>query len=212
MSLAEGGFFLLSVAKADVFGPPKRASAPQVTAQMGAAILSHGMGRAAYVSWQPARLYLTSGSRDYQAMIMDLLAHLIDEPHPVRTDAPSALERFFHRLSPQRYLLRLLNPSGFNGTTYEPPTRLTAFTITLNLSGRVESVTNLTSDCPARTTAVRTTPVYAWNTLHPGHHWKGVLRGPSEALHWIQSLGLGRKTSAGFGCLVPQQVFVSDNV
>jgi len=149
MSLSEDGFFLLPVAKADVFGPPERASAPQVTAQMGAAILSHGMGRAAYVPWQPARLYLTSGSRDYHAMIMDLLDHLIDEPHPVRTDAPSALELFFHRLSPKRYLLRLRNPSGFNGTTYEPPMRLTAFTVTLNLSGRVESVTNLTSDCPA---------------------------------------------------------------
>jgi len=62
------------------------------------------------------------------------------------------------------------------------------------------------------TTAIRTTPVYAWNVLHPGHHWKGVLHGPTEALHWIQTLGLGRKTSAGFGCLVPQNVFVSDNV
>ena len=105
------------------FGPPERASGHRLSAYAAAGIATHqdGSPRAVYLPWNVGELYYRYGYEDHKHILLDLLDFTLDETYVLKANAPQGVEIFFNRIAGGKYLLQMVNLTGFNGVTYAEP-------------------------------------------------------------------------------------------
>lgn len=130
---SQGSF--LPLLQSSVFGPPERSHWPDPVPGAGCWPLIEAKGRGYYLPWHPAALYANYGLLPHRGLLMDLIDDLLPEPPIIRSNAPSSVEIFCNQIPGDRYLLQLINLSGFNGTSYEPPFVMDGLTVSLTLPG-----------------------------------------------------------------------------
>ena len=110
------------------FGPPERCfghiitEIPSVTMKNGNRI---------YLPWMPGTLYYNQGFDDFKKIYLDILDSFGNLKEAMHAKAPSCVEVLFSKCGEGRYLLHLLNLSGFNGMTVGEP--LTIHNIEIDL-------------------------------------------------------------------------------
>lgn len=132
MELAEDNEGLLPLISSAPFGPPEFCYGHEVTGQSAVSVRE---GRLAYVPFMLGSLYYQHGFTEFKHLLLDLLDRLRGtENQPFTTNAPPCVEMFWHRCGEGRMLLQLLNHSGYNGMTVEPP--LPIFDIQVEIKGQ----------------------------------------------------------------------------
>lgn len=100
------------------YGPPERCYGHVKTEQASVSVKNN---RWIYYPWQVGSLYCHHGYEDFKYLLLDVLNYVRPIEECLTTNAPKAVEIFLDHCGENRYLLQLLNLSGFNGTTvYEP--------------------------------------------------------------------------------------------
>lgn len=133
---------LLPLVSAAMYGPPERCFGHQVTEQYMAAVRG---GKNLYLPWQPGALYYHHGYEDHKQIFFDLAEYVHPFTREFETDAPACVEMFWTKCQEDRYLLQLINISGFNGTTVGKPIPLTDIKIRFS-AGRPKAVRRLTAE------------------------------------------------------------------
>ncbi|MCI8663104.1 MAG: family 10 glycosylhydrolase [Hungatella sp.] len=105
---------ILPYISAAMYGPPERCFGHQVTKLAGAVIYKDNK---IYLPWYPASLYYQHGYESFKQLILDLLRKINCMEEDFETDAHDSVELFWNPCGEGRYLLQLINLSGFNGTT-----------------------------------------------------------------------------------------------
>ena len=111
------------------YGPPEKCGGHAPTGLFGATVRQGGSAPAAFLPWEPGRLYLLHGYDEHKRIVLDMAAHLLAGDEPMETDAPPAVEVFYDQCPEGQYLLQLLNLSGFNGTTFHAPLPVYGITV-----------------------------------------------------------------------------------
>ena len=128
MEPEEGNRNYMPLISASMYGPPERCFGHEVTEQSCVSIRE---GKSVYFPWMPGQLYYSQGYEDFKNLFLDVLWKdgLQREPGQgglISVEAPSCAEVLFHRCGEDKYLLQILNYSGFNGTTFSEPLPLEA--------------------------------------------------------------------------------------
>ena len=128
MEPEEGNRNYMPLISASMYGPPERCFGHEVTEQSCVSIRE---GKSVYFPWMPGQLYYSQGYEDFKNLFLDVLWKdgLKREPGQgglISVEAPSCAEVLFHRCGEDKYLLQILNYSGFNGTTFSDPLPLEA--------------------------------------------------------------------------------------
>lgn len=101
-----------------MYGPPERCFGHEVTDMAGGMIYGE---KHIYLPWQPGTLYYHHGYEAFKNLILDLIRHMGCTKDEFTTTAHSSLELFYGPCGDHRYLLQMINLSGFNGTTVGKP-------------------------------------------------------------------------------------------
>lgn len=109
---------LLPHVTAAMYGPPERCFGHQVTQIPSVTVKD---GRRIYFPWMPGALYYAHGFEDFKKLFLDVLDAYGAVEEMIKIDAPSCVEAVFNPCGEKRYLLHLLNLSGFNGMTVGAP-------------------------------------------------------------------------------------------
>jgi hypothetical protein len=134
-----------------VYGPPERVGydGNERSSNFGVGIKSTAGSQNAYLPWQVGSLYYEHGYEAHKRVLLDVFDYLLGEYEPpLTTNAPPSVEVFFDRVAPGRYLLQLLNLSGFNGTTYFDPVPKRDIRVSIPVLNGSTDVTKLTEGGP----------------------------------------------------------------
>lgn len=120
MEPEEGNRNYMPLVASSMYGPPERCFGHEVTEQ---SCISVREGRSIYFPWMPGLLYYSQGYEDFKDLFLDVLRAdgLQGQAELMEADAPSCAEVLLHRLEDDRYLVQILNYSGFNGMTFTRP-------------------------------------------------------------------------------------------
>lgn len=100
------------------FGPPERCYGHQQTNQGSISIKDNRM---IYYPWQVGSLYYHHGYEEFKYLLIDVINHVRPIDNGFTTNAPKCVEVFFDKCGENRYILQMINLSGFNGTTFFEP-------------------------------------------------------------------------------------------
>ncbi|TSB47756.1 family 10 glycosylhydrolase [Alkalicoccobacillus porphyridii] len=124
------------------FGPPERAYNHKLSDFHGVGLHQSEYGLNAFITWQPGTLYYQHGYEEHKQLFLHVLNHI--EPRSIlKTDAASSVEVFINRTANEKYLVQVLNLSGFNGVTYTEPIAMERIQIQLNLDKAPKKITQL---------------------------------------------------------------------
>jgi Uncharacterized protein conserved in bacteria len=114
----EGVEQLLPLVSSAMFGPPERCFGHRTTESFSAFIKNR---RFVYFPWMIGSLYYRHGYEDFKYILLNVMDSTAKCEPAFTTTAPKNVEVFFSRCGADKYLLQMINLSGFNGTTvYEP--------------------------------------------------------------------------------------------
>ena len=104
------------------YASPEQEEFLGLTGQYGLAMLAYGMGKTAYIPWEPARLYHTFGQEDHARLLGDLITFMLPSGPVLSTDAPPQVEITLHRQATTgRIIIQLVNQSGHDGVAFHAP-------------------------------------------------------------------------------------------
>ena len=119
---------ILPLVKPSMYGPPERcfghklSDIPCITVK----------DRFIYIPWEPGTLYYDQGYEDFKWILMNVIDSYADTKNAFETNAPNMVEIFFDKCGDNKYLLQLINMTGFNGTTASKPICLRDIEVKLN--------------------------------------------------------------------------------
>ena len=127
-----------------VFGPPERSGRHVHSDWYGLGVRRGQDGNVrALLPFALGALYERLGYDDHKRILMDVLDDCGGRGMTVVTDAPPQVELFFDRIDDRRYMLQLLNLSGFNGTTYFEPQVVESIDVQVNVKETICRATRL---------------------------------------------------------------------
>ncbi len=145
--LTEGeGEKILPFVSPSTYGPPERCFGHKLTAIPGAVIYQK---RHIYLPWKPGTLYYQHGYEAFKKIILDLISYEGIQDESFETDAHPSVEVFYNPCGDGKYLLQMINLSGFNGTTVGKPVIQRDITVTWKAEKPI-SVTELKPDGEAK--------------------------------------------------------------
>ncbi|MBW7456895.1 alpha-amylase family protein [Paenibacillus sepulcri] len=157
----------LPLVSPSTYGPPERASGHRISGtQFGAGIRAESGRLAVHLPWQPGELYYRHGFADHKSIVSDLLKHSLDGSVRLTTNAPPHAEIFFHRLDDRKFILHLLNLSGFNGVSYFEPLPVHDIRIELHGIGSCHEALNLVDQTRLSVTMNKEDALLALPVLH----------------------------------------------
>lgn len=133
---------LLPFISSAMYGPPERCFGHQVTDIPSVSVKKK---KYIYFPWMIGTLYYQQGYEDMKKIFLNVMDAYTPNSEPFDTDAPEMVELFWDMLDEKRYMLQLINLTGFNGTTMMAPLKLNDIHIGFKGSRPVK-VTELTSE------------------------------------------------------------------
>lgn len=136
----------VSYLSAGRIGPPERCGGHVQTDFPGAVF--HQQQHVIF-PWQMGFLYYRYGYEDHKYLLLDVLDSLVKSYNPLETNAPTNVGIFFNQLPENgsgnpRYILQLLNLSGYNGKTFTKPNPISDIEVDLrNIEIRPDRVFSL---------------------------------------------------------------------
>ncbi|MDR1541888.1 MAG: hypothetical protein LBU32_28695 [Clostridiales bacterium] len=112
------------------FGPPERCGGNEKTDRFAVAIGKECGAPVAHLPWQPGWMYQRYGYEAHKRLFIDVLEHLVGDDWILKTNAPANVELSFGVIEPyemgekQRYILHVINLSGYNGMAFFPPNEI----------------------------------------------------------------------------------------
>lgn len=123
------------------YGPPERCYGYERSQDAMACIRE----KTIYLSWMPGTLYYRHGYEDFKNILLDLMQYNYKTKDSIKCNLPEQAEVFFDCVGEKKYLLQILNLSGFNGMTFFAPIPLSDVEVVFpNLS--VGKIIRLTAD------------------------------------------------------------------
>lgn len=122
------------------FGPPEFCYGHEISQTHSVSIKNK---RTIYLPFMLGTLYYHHGFEEFRHLLLDVIDTLQLDAKPFTTNAPSCVEIFWHSLGAGKYLMQLLNLSGFNGLT----TRTALPIHDIEIDFRHNSFTNVSELC-----------------------------------------------------------------
>ncbi|WP_159459796.1 family 10 glycosylhydrolase [Scatolibacter rhodanostii] len=99
------------------YGPPERCYGYHLSEDFSAFAYKGN----AYFSWMPGTLYYRQGYEDFKNIVLNFMESIKKFACEVESNLPEQTEMFFDSVGEGKYLLQILNQTGFNGTTFFAP-------------------------------------------------------------------------------------------
>lgn len=114
-------------------GPPEMIGGHVPTGWYGMSILDKNAAKTVYIPWEIGRMYHQYGFLAHRDIFLDIIDYINPEiMHGFRTNAPPQVEITFNKFrynsdptdSYDKYIINLINLSGFNGRSYFEPMKI----------------------------------------------------------------------------------------
>ncbi len=121
LTVKEGIQKLLPFVYPAMYGPPERCYGYSVSPYPGVILRPDGARSWVHFPFAAGALYEKCGYADHKYLLLDVLFSLPGTQSAFTTNAPESVEVFFNPIGGGKYMLQLLNISGFNGSTFARP-------------------------------------------------------------------------------------------
>nr|MDA3943111.1 hypothetical protein [Bacteroidota bacterium] len=135
-------------------GPPEMIGGHVPTGWYGASILDKNNAKTVYIPWEIGRMYYTYGFFAHRDILLDVIDYINPEiMQGFKTNAPPQVEITFNKFrynsdttdSYNKYIMNLINLSGFNGRSYFEPLEVNNINFEIKVAIRPRKVYGLKS-------------------------------------------------------------------
>ncbi|MDZ7721479.1 MAG: family 10 glycosylhydrolase [candidate division KSB1 bacterium] len=136
-------------------GPPERIGGHVPTGWFGISIYQKNKSKMVYIPWEIGRMYHTYGFFAHKDILLDVIDYINPEiTQDFNTNAPPQVEITFNKFrynsdttdSYNKYIINLINLSGFNGRSYFEPLEIDNINFEFKVDIKPEKVYGLKSD------------------------------------------------------------------
>lgn len=131
----------LNLLNSGMFGPPEKCYGFKKSGIYGVGIRKKNNASAIHVPWQPSMLYQKYGYEAHKKVFIALIDYSINKDRIIETNLPINVEVFFNefrengvernKTERKKYILQLVNLSGYNGMTFFKPNKIMNSQITI---------------------------------------------------------------------------------
>lgn len=135
-------------------GPPEMIGGHVPTGWYGASILDKNNGKMVYIPWEIGRMYYQYGFFAHSDIFLDVIDYINPEiMQDFKTNAPPQVEITFNKFkynsdttdSYNKYIINLINLSGFNGRSYFEPLEIDAINFEIKVDTKPKKIYGLKS-------------------------------------------------------------------